>query len=56
MSAIFGCTNKTIKIIKTAKRERRKAEKRWRRTRLDTDLAAFKAKEECSNCSDEQGS
>ena len=30
--------------IKTAKRERRKAEKRWRRTRLDSDLAAFKVK------------
>ena len=44
MSAIFGCTNKTIKIIKTAKRERRKAEKRWRRTRLDSDMAAFKVK------------
>ena len=30
--------------IKTAKRERRKAEKRWRRTRLDSDMAAFKVK------------
>ena len=30
--------------IKTAKRERRKAEKRWRRNRLDSDLAAFKVK------------
>ena len=30
--------------IKKAKRERRKAEKRWRRTRLDSDLAAFKVK------------
>ena len=27
-----------------AKSERRKAEKRWRRTRLDSDLAAFKVK------------
>ena len=27
-----------------AKRERRKAEKRWRRTRSDSDLAAFKVK------------
>ena len=31
-------------VIKTAKRERRKAEKRWRRIRLDSDLAAFKVK------------
>ena len=30
--------------IKMAKRERRKAEKRWRRTKLDSDLAAFKVK------------
>ena len=30
--------------IKTAKRERRKAEKRWRRTRLDSGLSAFKVK------------
>ena len=30
--------------IKTAKRERRKAEKRWRRTKLYTDLAAFRVK------------
>ena len=28
--------------INTAKRERRKAEKRWRRTRLDSDLAALR--------------
>ena len=30
--------------IKTAKCERRRAEKRWRRIRLDSDLAAFKVK------------
>ena len=30
--------------IKMAKRERRKAEKKWRRTKLYTDLAAFKIK------------
>ena len=30
--------------IKMAKRERRKEEKRWRRTKLDSDLAAFKVK------------
>ena len=30
--------------INMAKRERRKAEKRWRRTRLDSDLVAFKVK------------
>ena len=37
--------------IKMAKRERRKAEKRWRRTKLDSDLAAFKVKRKCNNCS-----
>ena len=30
--------------IKMAKRERRKVEKRWRRTKLHSDLAAFKVK------------
>ena len=30
--------------IKMAKLERRKDEKRWRRTRLDSDLAAYKVK------------
>ena len=30
--------------IREAKRERRKAEKRWRKSRLDSDLAVFKAK------------
>ena len=35
------CFNEEIKM---AKRKRRKAEKRWWRTRLDSDLAAFKVK------------
>ena len=30
--------------IREAKRQRRKAEKRWRKSRLESDLAAFKAK------------
>ena len=30
--------------IREAKRPRRKAEKRWRKSRLESDLAAFKAK------------
>jgi len=35
--------------IKMAKRERRKAEKRWRRTKLYTDPAAFKVKRNAMN-------
>ena len=33
-----------IQEIREAKRQRRKAEKRWRKSRLESDLAAFKAK------------